>query len=389
MTDLFEESIAEINNFYKKNGYQIGWRFLNGSKKTLVENPSIALITLNPGGDTIPKDHPWESCENGSSYLHEKWGNSASGQNNLQKQIQLMFEKIINSSNLSIKRNDLIEQSLTGYFIPFRSPRLADLINKKEAFEFGTKLWKKILTNVRPKLFICMDKDTHKSLRPIISSAYNLDIKNSKKIRTGWGDYTAELDSFGENAKVQLLRLPHLSTFKLFTSVNCANQLNIIFNEACLPLRRDNLMEEKNIFDNDNALDFIMSEEIDKQNVNQVNNEEKEYIVSNIERIEETEINCGINIDGANAIYDGPYLDGNMHAVVNAEIKSRGGAKIKEDFHIIGSAFDKNGKILTSAAVNFKAKSFFAIAPLKLHLSVMEKPAKIRIYAQKGASTII
>ena len=142
-------------------------------------------------------------------------------------------------------------------------------------------------------------------------------------------------------------------------------------------------------FDNDNALDYIMSEEVEKQSNRPSHENEKDYIISNIERIEATEENCGIYIEGANAIYDGPYLDDNMHAVVNAEIRARSGTTVKGNFHIIGTAFDKNGKILTSAAEDFQAKKIFAITPLKLHLSVKEKPVKIRIYAQKGESSII
>jgi len=266
MPDLFEESIAAIKHFYKIKGYQLGWRFLNGSKKILHNNPTIALITLNPGGNNIPKDHPWESCESGSSYLCESWGNSAPGQGNLQKQIQLMFEKILETSGLTTTRNELIEQSLTGYFIPFRSPRLADLDHKKEALQFAKKFWSKILTQVKPKLFICIDKDTHKMLRSIIPSTYGFPLENTKKVRTGWGDYTADLDTFGDKSQVKMVRLPHLSTFKLFTSSKCTQQLNIIFSEACASIRREEpKMGNDNIFDDDNALDYIMSEEVDKE----------------------------------------------------------------------------------------------------------------------------
>lgn len=92
----------------------------------------------------------------------------------------------------------------------------------------------------------------------------------------------------------------------------------------------------------------------------------KNHTISNIERLAATEENCGITIEGANAIYDGPYLDGNMHAVVNAEIHAVGGTKVEEN-----------------------VDNFFVLTPLKLHLSVKEKPARIRIYAQKGDAQII
>ncbi|NLX18386.1 MAG: hypothetical protein GXY53_03770 [Desulfobulbus sp.] len=50
MNDLFTESVAAIKSFYQAKGYKLGWRFLNGSRKTLESNPVVALITANPGG---------------------------------------------------------------------------------------------------------------------------------------------------------------------------------------------------------------------------------------------------------------------------------------------------------------------------------------------------
>jgi len=114
--------------------------------------------------------------------------------------------------------------------------------------------------------------------------------------------------------------------------------------------------------------------------------QKKSYIVNNIERLEETEKRCGIRIESANAIYDGPYLDGNMHAIVHAEIHAVSGTTIDDDCHIIGTAFDEEGKVMASAKEDVKADNFFTLAPLALHLSVMAKPAKIKIYAQKGLS---
>lgn len=148
-------------------------------------------------------------------------------------------------------------------------------------------------------------------------------------------------------------------------------------------------MGQDNIFDDDDALDFIMFNEITKEERNMPAGHERKYMIDNIERIEATEERCGIFLEGASAIYDGPFLDGNMHAVVNAEVHAKSGTTVDEDFHIIGTAFDKEGKILTSAAENFEVAEFFALKPLKLHLSVKEKPAKIRIYTQKGQSMII
>ena len=127
MNNLFENCISEINTFYNQKGYQLGWRFLTCSKKNLEINPAIALITLNPGGNEIPPDHPWESCENGNAYLFEQWGNSIPGKSSLQIQVQLMFEKIAQISQIPRSGNELLEDSFSAHFVPFRSPRLDDI----------------------------------------------------------------------------------------------------------------------------------------------------------------------------------------------------------------------------------------------------------------------
>lgn len=229
MNNLFENCISEINTFYNQKGYQLGWRFLTCSKKNLEINPAIALITLNPGGNEIPPDHPWESCENGNAYLFEQWGNSIPGKSSLQIQVQLMFEKIAQISQIPRSGNELLEDSFSAHFVPFRSPRLDDLKYKSEAFAFAKFLWTKVLQAIKPKLFICIDRETYKQLLELIPKTYNLSHVESRRMPTGWGNYNADIDTFIGNSKIKLLRLPHLSTFKLFTSKKCVDCVNDIF----------------------------------------------------------------------------------------------------------------------------------------------------------------
>ena len=236
MSQLFQESVLSIEGFYKSHNYQLGWRFLNCSKSVLCNDPKIAFITLNPGGKSIPEDHPWPSCEAGSSYLHEVWGNAQRGGSNLQIQIQLMFAKLAEKIDFKGNSEQLIEESLSGYFVPFRSPRLADLDHKCHAFAFGNELWSNILSSVHPDYFICIDRDSFKKLQPLIESTYELPIKCIQKLETGWGNYTAEIVEFGSNSEKRLLRLPHLSTFKIFTSQKCREKVDKLFSEFCKKL---------------------------------------------------------------------------------------------------------------------------------------------------------
>ncbi len=146
---------------------------------------------------------------------------------------------------------------------------------------------------------------------------------------------------------------------------------------------------DDNIVNDDDAPDYMISEEFEKMTEKSDERNGVTYAINEMERLYATEEHCGIIIEGLSAIYDGPYLDGDMHAVVNAEIHARDGNGTKEDFHIVATAFDRQGKILNSAAEDFSAEDFFVLAPLKLHLPVKEKPARIRVYARKGVSDII
>jgi hypothetical protein len=139
MEGVFEESVKYIEAFYDENKYRLGWRFLTCSKSVLEAALKIAFITLNPAGSNIPDGHSWASCENGSPYLYEVWGASRAGKSNLQIQIQHMFSKLCDKTNFNGSPKELIEGSLSGQFVPFRSPRLADLEHKQEAFLLGEK----------------------------------------------------------------------------------------------------------------------------------------------------------------------------------------------------------------------------------------------------------
>ena len=147
-----------------------------------------------------------------------------------------MFCKICEKTNYSESMRKLIESTLSGYFIPFRSRNLNDLKHEKEAFDFGEKIWIKILKTVQPELFVCIEKESAKRLRKIIETAYDLPESRLCRLPTGWSNrtnYTADIFEFGSNAEVKLLRLPHLSTYKLFSRKECEEKIEDIFTQFC------------------------------------------------------------------------------------------------------------------------------------------------------------
>ena len=104
---------------------------------------------------------------------------------------------------------------------------------KKEAFAFGEKIWSEILASVQPRLFVCINTETRERLRKIIKNVYKLPERKSYKPQTGWGDYTAEILEFGDNAQIKLLWLPHLSRFTLFTREASEKEIENIFSQFC------------------------------------------------------------------------------------------------------------------------------------------------------------
>jgi hypothetical protein len=209
------------------------------SARNLAPSTSVALITANPGGDCVPTDHPAASCEHGCAYVIERWGTSAPGRHKLQVQVQALFEELALTAGFGVEGGlDLLNRSLLAYFIPFRSARLAELHRPVESRAFARSLWTELFRYVDPKVVITIDRRTHRDLRWILQQTKHTVVSASQELATGWGRYCATLDEYRTGTdKTMLLRLPHLSTFHLFTSVKCSESIRRIIGLAGQPLR--------------------------------------------------------------------------------------------------------------------------------------------------------
>lgn len=233
-TPLFEQAISEIESAYESLGHTLGWRFLCVSKRVLQDKPQIVLITANPGGKGIPPDHPPASCENGCAYIAETWGTAKKGQHKLQKQVQHLFEALAEKTRFKMGGTVLMESSLIAYYIPFRSPRLALLPRKKESLNFARSLWAPLFKQIRPKLVITIDPDAYRYFGELIESSVSTSNKKREVMPTGWGAYTADVMRYGEGKQTTtLVRLPHLSTFQLFSRAECKPFVDAILTSAC------------------------------------------------------------------------------------------------------------------------------------------------------------
>lgn len=209
-----------IEKAYADLGHNLRWRFLCAPARNLAPSTPVALITANPGGKLVPEDHPRASCESGSAYIVERWGSSPPGRHKLQVQLQELFKALaLAASGTADHGLDLLNSSLLAYFIPFRSPRLSQLLEPQKSLTFAVRLWTELLEHADPQLIITIDRGTYKEIRTILGQKLGGARCETIELPTGWGRYTATLVRFhARDEVVTLLRLPHLSTFQLFTS---------------------------------------------------------------------------------------------------------------------------------------------------------------------------
>jgi hypothetical protein len=223
--NLFDRSVASIERAYKQLGHTIGWRFLTGPRATLSPNTTIGFVTLNPGGNSERADHPRASSEAGSAYLIETWPGSSRGAAPLQVQVQALSSSMARHLGYQGSLSTFMNQRvLSSHLIPFRSPRLADLPRRSESTAFAVSLWTDILTHWRPRILLTIDTEAFKNLNAILLQQPGARQTDSQRFDTGWGTYQAEavrLITPGSSGALTLARLPHLSTFRLFSRAAC------------------------------------------------------------------------------------------------------------------------------------------------------------------------
>ena len=225
MTTLFDACCSDIKSAYQSLGHRLGWRFLSGPKANLNAATKIVFISLNPGGNCDPPEHPHASQELGSSFLVESWNGRPAGHSDLQLQVGTMF-KLLADGIGSGDYKSLMNNTLMGHFIPFRSPDFKSLANQTASLAFADQLWTRIFEHIEPEIVVTMDVHTFKHVRKIITNRRQGESERHIQLPTGWGNYTADIVRFGSPKRgVTLARLPHLSRFTIFTSPKCAEAM--------------------------------------------------------------------------------------------------------------------------------------------------------------------
>ena len=162
----------------------------------------------------------------------EAWGSNNAGEAPLQLQIRRLFDMLAGRRSPRVSGDELLGESLAAYFIPFRSPTLKALGRARESRAFAHELWQGLFERLDPRLIITIDRITTKALTDILQKKLDA-IPVVEEYPVGWGNYTADLISF-ESASdpLVLLRLPHLSRFRVFGRAASQRQLERLMDQV-------------------------------------------------------------------------------------------------------------------------------------------------------------
>lgn len=186
-----------IEREYERRGDTTGWRLLYSPWRT-IENASVAFIGLNPGTSRRNAEHSDLSCEGGSAYELERWGeNHEPGASPLQRQVRAVCAKL--GANC--------EDVLTGNLVPFRSRNLRHLEDLRGAMRFGMALWRDILKESKVTRIVAMGRHAQEAVFEIC------DVSGLVETRpAGWGRQRIRL---ARNDRFTVIGMPHLSRFRI------------------------------------------------------------------------------------------------------------------------------------------------------------------------------
>lgn len=112
------------------------------------------------------------------------------------------------------------------------------------------------------------------------------------------------------------------------------------------------------------------------------------FKIDNIERVELMENKCGVRLDALYAEYSIYDDDPDQYITVYGEIHAIEGASVSDDFKIVFTVHNSDGKVIAKNDYEtFNANDFIGLLPFEasilFELNEGSKPVKIKIYPTK------
>jgi hypothetical protein len=183
----------------------------------------LMFLGLNPGGedrDGAP-DSLCQAIEKGNAYYTELW-RKLEGKHPLQIQVQELFKSLMKSPLWKVGSfEQLLDETLTSNFCPFRSRSWAKMARKEEAIRFSTELWAEVLPEIKPRVIICMGRVAYSQLGKVLE---NVSARSGSEtsLPTGWGQMKFAIQQYTSPGwNPILVRIPHLSQYKIMSRPQC------------------------------------------------------------------------------------------------------------------------------------------------------------------------
>lgn len=236
----FDSLCGRIRAAYGELGHSMSWSFPYTPQSTLHSSQKLFFIGLNPAGKEGEHYLEERSCEEGNDYLLGDWDRKKweRGNSPLQLQVQELFKRIAASMGESVNYRAIMNESLAANYVPFRSSKWDSLGNKESTLVFVRELWSDILSFVQPSVIVCIASVAYQDLRSILEKEGFIGSEEREDI--GWGKATYCLTELHKRKRtIILIRLPHLSKYKVFSRANCAVKIKAITSRIACVLKQN------------------------------------------------------------------------------------------------------------------------------------------------------
>ncbi|MFM5535551.1 hypothetical protein ACET64_17915 [Aeromonas veronii] len=219
---------AFIQNKYDNLKNDMGWDLLFCRYENMLSPQyPVAFFGINPGGG--PCDTNAISVESECAYYNERWKGCKKGNAPLQQQMKHLYTMI--GDELGVSYTQLMDGSLMTNYIPARSRNWHSLKGKGEWLEHARQIWDERIKQVHCKLYIAISKIVFDELDGHLTK-HGFQMVDKINEQIGWGRVRYQIQRYERGDQVSLLvRLPHLSTYKIFSRAACQPAIDRIKSE--------------------------------------------------------------------------------------------------------------------------------------------------------------